>query len=586
METGQGRQADRKRDRGIAVPSYTFEVKVLSDKRWIVDQMFDSETLALKRARDLVQANQYTGVKVDRERMKADGSFTGSTIFKQMCSGPGDAPVTIVPIEEASDCDTVEDVYGLDARLTMWKVLRKYFEQVGLTPSEILHNYNGLAKLMDNDPPVYPAAIDRVATVQAAQHGWDARERRDQLYEWADIVAARAREAQREKYLRKFSLKDYPALLEAAYEEGGPARRDHLVRCVIAQHFHLDRNFMSKLETLLTAVTPDLARDDLAILDGFIADMLGSATVIQELLGSRSNLCHALIGLIDLMEGKEEGHSRQEPDIVAVLRRLLAEGHLPNGASVLLERVRSQIAGRQPLSRNDPANENQAFETLLGRLSSVKGITGGGAMAEALTRRCGLRFEEGGIVGRRKAVSTMVALIRDPVQKIRYLLSVAETETGSLARDAIVEAIQVLTARATDIHAFVHPGLSPTRKMIIVTDLLRAVLSSHLPEDARDALVDCLDRLLEDYVARDGFIDRLDDPELELRERAERLVRFCSSGILIEGRALSMARNRIAAHLRQPNFIERLTDGCASSAEAETVVRSFHKQLAEAGFAR
>lgn len=567
------------------MPSYSFEVKVLSGKRWVVDQLFDSETLALKHARELVQGNQYTGVKVDRERMKSDGTFTGSTIFKQMCSGPGDAPVTIVPIDETSDCESIDDVYGVDARMTMWKVLRKYFEQVGLTPSEVLHNYNGLGKLMDNDPSVYPAAIDRVATLQAAKHGWDARERRDQLYEWADIVSARAREAQREKYLRKFGLDDFPALMEACLEEGGPARRDHLIRCVIAQHFYTDRNFMSKLDKLLKAVTPDLDRDGLAILDGFIADMLGSATVIQELLGSRSNLCRALIGLIDLIEGKEESDGRQDPEIVTVLRRLFAGGQLPCGASVLLERVRSQIAGRQPLNRADPANENQAFTTLLDRLSSAKGITGGGPMAEALTQRCSLRFQEGGALGRRKAVSTMVDLIRDPVQKIRYLLSVAETETGDQAMEAIVEAIQLMAVRASDIHGFVHPNLSPTRKMMVITDLLRALSVSRLPAPARDTLFDRLDALLEDYVARDGFIDRLDDPELDLRERAERLVKFCSSGILIEGRAMTMARRRIAGHLRQPNFIERLTDGCASPAEAESLVRNFHKQLAEAGFA-
>lgn len=566
------------------VPTHSFEVKVLSGKRWMVDRVFDSETLALKHAKDLVKGNQYNGVKVDKERLKADGTFTGSTIFKQMCDGPGDAPVSIVPIDDASDCQSVEDVYGIDARLTMWKVLRKYFDQVGLTPSEVLHNYNALSKLMDNDPPVYPAAIDRISSIQARKHGLDGKERRDELYQWADIVASRAREAQREKYLRKFSLADYPALLEAAFEEGGPARRDHLVRCVIAQHFYTERNFMAKLDVLLKAATPDLAREDLDILDGFIADVLGSATVIQELLGTRTNLCHALIGLIDLMEGKEETDGRQDPEILTVLRRMFAEGRLPGGASVLLERIRSQIEGRQPLNRNDPEREGEAFERLLGRLSTSKGISGGPAMAEALTARCGLRFQEGGAVGRRKAVGTMIGLIRDPVQKIRYLLSIAETETGTQAMDVIAETISAITDRATDIHGFVHPGLSATRKMMTISEVQRAILASRLPEGARDALFDRLDELLEDYVARDGFIDRLDDPDLALRERAQRLVKFCSSGILIEGRALALARRRIAEHLRQPNFIERFTEGCESPAEAETAVRAFHKQLAEAGF--
>jgi hypothetical protein len=567
----------------LGVPKYTFEVKVLSSKRWTVDSVFDSETLALKQARALVKGNHYDGVKVDKERLRADGTFSGSTIFEQSCAGPRDAPVTIVPIETASDCETVEEVYGLDARMTMWKVLRKYFEQVGLTPMEILHNYNGLARLMDNDPAVYPAAVDRVATLQAARHGWDARERRDQLYEWGNIVAGRAREAQREKYLRKFSLDDYPALLAAALEEGGPARRDHLVRCVIAQHFHTERNFLGKLDRLLKAATADLGHADLAILDAFIADILGSPTVIQEILGARSNLCHALLGLVDLMEGKEEA-GRRDPEVLTVLRRMFAEGRLPDGACVLLERLRTQVASRQPLSRHDPEREEEALRTLTSRLLSASGVMGGPPMAEALTERYGLRFVEGGSTGRRLAMQAMITLLRDPAQKIRYLLAMAETDTGQDAIDTIVHAVDAITDQATDIHALVHPSLSTTKKMAAVSELQRAVFTSYLPEAARDALFERLDTMLEDYVARQGFLDRLDDPSLGLRERAERLVRFCSSGILYEGRALALARRRITEHLRQPNFIERFTEGLASPQEAERVIRAFHKELAEAGF--
>ncbi len=547
--------------------------------------MFDNESEAMKHAKGLVKGNQYNGVKVDKERLRSDGTYTGSTIFKQMCDGPGDAPVTIVPIDESADCESVEDLYGIDARLTMWKILRKYFEQVGLTPSEVLHNYAALSKLMDNDPPVYPAAVDRISSIQARKHGFDGKERRDQIYEWVEVVAGRAREAQREKYLRKFNLSDYPALLEAALEEGGPDRRDHLVRCVIAQQFYTERNFMAKLEILLKAVTPDVPREGLDILDGFIADVLGSATVIQELLGTRRNLCEALIALIDLMEGKEVGAGGHVPETVTALSGLFADGRLPGGASVLLERVKSQIQGRQPLNRHDPEHETEAFQKVLIRLSSSKGIRGGPAMAEALTERCGLRFQEGGAVGRRKAVTAMIGLIRDPVQKIRYLLSIAETETGEQAMDVVTSTIFTITERAHDIHGFVHPGLSATRKMMTISDVQRAIMASNLPEEARDSLFERLDQLLEEYVARDGFIDRLDDPELALRDRALRLVKFCSSGILIEGRALALARRRITEHLRQPNFIERFTEGCTTPTEAESIVRTFHRQLAEAGFA-
>ncbi len=568
------------------MPEFTFEVKTLSDNRWIVETIHQSETLALKRARELVKANQCEGVEVTRERARSDGTYTESTIFKQMLGGPGDPQVQIVAIDEASDCQTIDDVYGVDARLTMWKVLRKYFEEVGLTPSEVLHNYGALSKLMDNDPPVYPAAIDRIATIQARRSGQDSKDRRDELYRWADTIASRAREAELEKHLRKYGLANYKGLLEACMDEGGPARRDHLVRCMIARQFYTERNFLSKLEALLKAATPDLDRDALAILDGFIADVLGSATVIQEILGNRSNLCHALIALIDLMEGKaEDAPASNASDLVQVLRRLFADGALPNGAQVLLDRVKVQIEGRGPLNRTNPELEDQAFSMLLGRLASAKGIVGGPSMAEALTRRCSLKFTEGGDVGRRRSVTAMMGLIKDPLQKIRYLLNIAETQTGEASMEVILSAVDYLAAQALDIHGFVNPRLPPTKKLLMISDLQRAMICSALPEDTRARVVDQLDEMLCDFVQREGFIDRLDDPNLGLRERASRLVKFCSSGILLEGRALQVARKRIAEHLRQPNFVEKLTEGCTSRGEAENVVRTFHQQLAAAGFA-
>lgn len=568
------------------MPDYTFEVKVEREGRWTVDQVFDSETLALKRANELVNAQQYDAVRVERERQRHDGTFTSKVIFDRKCDPRRDPQVTIVPIEDAPDCETVEDVYGVAARMTMWKILRKYFEQVALTPSEVLHNYHALAKLMDNDPPVYPSAIDRIATIQAKKRDMDPRERRDELYRWGDTVASRAREAEREKPLRKLKVKDYPRILKVALEEGGPARRDHLVRCTIARELYGQRNFLQKLETLLEAVSPDLARHDLAILDGFIADVLGSATVIQELLGSRPNLVSALVALVDLMEGKEEDSApRDVPDIVTVLRGMFAEGRLPEGAAVLLERVKTQVAGKQPLNRHEPSRENEAFATLMNRLMGPKGITGGPEMAEALTQRCGLQFPEGGVTGRRLAVGAMLNLIRDPVQRIRYLLSIAETETGAAAMEVIVGTIRSITEQARDIHAFVNPQASIPKKLVTISDLQRALLTSTLPGNVQKELFDRLDDLLAEFVEREAFIERLDDPALPLRERATRLVKFCSSGILIEGKALQIARRRITTYLRQPNFVETFTEGCRSPAEAEAMVRDFYKQLAEAGFA-
>lgn len=568
------------------VARFSFEVRTLTDKRWMVDGVFESETLALKRARELVNTNKYEGVQAVQEHRKPDGTFGEKIIFNQAGSGPKDVAISIVPIDAAPLCARLEDVYGIQARLTYWRILRKYFEQAVLTPSEILYNYGALARLMDNDPPVYFSALDRIATLQATAAGLEIKAHRDKLFQWGEQVGARAREADLEKPLRKHSLKDYAALAAAAEDWGGPERRDHLICCTIARQLYLTRNWLGKLEAVLGAASADLSRRDLEILDGFIADILGSATVIQELLGARPSLCEALLGLVDLMEGKEEEkRARDEPEFLTSLRRLFADGALPEGAQTLLERLRSQIAGRNPLNRSNPEKEQDDFQRLIARLCTLKGLIGGTEMAEALTERCGLQFQEGGALGRRKAVSTMARLIKNPLSRLRYLLSIAETETGVVTQREIIDALEDLRCHTTDIHSLVNRKLTAPVKMKAVSDVQRAVLvAAALPEDLRQDFFEELDDLLVDFIERDSFVSRLDSPDLPLRERATRLVRFCSSGILVEGRALAVARKRVAEHLRQPNFVEHFTADLPSPNEAQEALRQFYVELAGAGF--
>lgn len=566
-------------------PKYTFEVKVLREKRWTVDRIFMTETEAIQHAEKLVKTNAADAVRVERERERHDGTYTATVLFDRTCDGKRNVQVAIVAIDSAPPCAGPDDLYGLDARLTMWKILRKYFDHVTLCPSEILYNYGALAKLMDNDPPVYPAAIDKIASLQAPALGVDSRVRRDELYKWMDTVARRARSAEKEKRLFKESLQDFGALAEMATLIGGAEERDTLIRCAIARELYTNRNWLSKLEKLLEAVSPDMPREDLAIIDGFVADILGSAQVIQEILGSRSTLFNALMGLIDLMEGRvEDVPPRDVPEVAQVLRRLIADGNLPAGSNVLLDRIKAQISSKQPLNRINPDQEHDSFLKLMARLSNTRGFRGGPEMAEVLTSRCSMQFQEGGVTGRKLAVGAMINMIRDPLQKIRYMISISETETGVICADVLHKAISQLKESMGDINKLVPGNLSATRRLMAVTDIQKALQESVLTESVRNQLIGMLDDVLVNFIEREGFIDRLDDPELGLRERSFRLIKFCSSGLLLEGRALELARMRIAEHLRQPNFVQHYVSECQSQSEADEALRDLHRQLALAGF--
>ena len=76
-------------------------------------------------------------------------------------------------------------------------------------------------------------------------------------------------------------------------------------------------------------------------------------------------------------------------------------------------------------------------------------------------------------------------------------------------------------------------------------------------------------------------MDKPDDP---LAMRAIRLVKFCGSGVLIEGKSLNMAKARVVEHLRQKQFEEKFVASMPDPSQGEKHLRDFHRLLVECGF--
>ena len=91
--------------------------------------------------------------------------------------------------------------------------------------------------------------------------------------------------------------------------------------------------------------------------------------------------------------------------------------------------------------------------------------------------------------------------------------------------------------------------------------------------------------MIDEYLIAEQIIEKLDHPSSTLRDRATRLVQFCAAGVLPEGKALTRARERIRAILRQPNFDAHFVEGIADPAKAQKALRDFHQLLInKAGF--
>ncbi|HXP95070.1 MAG TPA: hypothetical protein VN809_00060, partial [Telmatospirillum sp.] len=394
-----------------------------------------------------------------------------------------------------------------------------------------------------------------------------------------------ARRADEFPRLPKLTGTDFDRLCVHIEDVVPPGEADYYSLVVLSRELVKHRNWLSKLERLVSYTHPDQRDQALTLLDGVFADLFGVATALQDFLGYQRNLADALCAIVDLCEGRFVANKSDAKDQIAAIAPLIADGRLAETRKSLMDRMLRQLASAQPLSRNDPSLEREAFRRVAFRLFRSGSLIGGADTAEALTRRFVFMQEAGGRAGLRVAVGGVVALVADPAFAVSYLLDLAGTPLGGDLFEDIAAALRrVIGVRTVD--ALVAAGTSVQETLLRVTGLYDKIAgASGFPETERRGLLDHLDRLLCRYLEREGVIEKLDDPKALLRDRATRLIEFCASELLPVGsKAVGIARARVVALLKQPNFEVRFVDGLTDAAGRDEALRVFHALMARAGF--
>ncbi|KAF0109733.1 MAG: hypothetical protein FD149_2768, partial [Rhodospirillaceae bacterium] len=478
------------------------------------------------------------------------------------------------------------ELYGLESRSTVNRLLRKYLEEVILTPTELLHNNRELKRLLDLD--IAQSAVDRVATLQAKQNSSDSRERRDVLYGFVEQAWLRLRQLGDRPDVPRVREIGFAAAVERIDATAAPEERDFLALVALSNELVNLRNWSAKMQTLIDQMDKAGASRAVGLIDRVIADICGARGIIPELVGTTTaNLGTFILTLVDFSNGRLPGAGRMDDDPALALNRRLAASQIADTRSVLVDYAVRQMRSAQPLSRNEPGAEYDVFQRLANRLITPAEMFGGSATAEALSQRA-LRFlPQGGAPGRREAVRTVTGLLQTPIQKTRFLLALANTDLGREQMDVITTQMNDFLGRANSMEDLVTPRTAPKARMQEVTTLYTLLRQTEgVAEETRFRLADHMDGLLTQFLIDNQIIEKLDRTEDSLRLRAVRLVQFCASGVLTDGQAFELARERVLTHLRQPRFEETFIADLADPAAKEKALRDFHALLKTSNFFR
>jgi len=211
-----------------------------------------------------------------------------------------------------------------------------------------------------------------------------------ELRVFADVVMGRARDFLAER--RRLPAFDPTDLTEASRQIDyavGEAGHDFIFLSQLVLHLSNSNSLVGKLEMLLNPLHDESEPRHFALLDGVMADALGSAEVVKELLGPQPNLAVGLCVLADHLYGRDPDPKAEPANpLLACICDLALHGRAPCCRAVLMDRIRQSLGGDQPFDRRDPKMEAQLVELVASHLKGADGrLLGGTETERALNRR-------------------------------------------------------------------------------------------------------------------------------------------------------------------------------------------------------
>ncbi|MBM3549361.1 MAG: hypothetical protein FJX54_20685 [Alphaproteobacteria bacterium] len=560
--------------------SKTYEIQASRKGRWTIEQTSTDQADAEVAAKALLNKLK----DIEAIRVVLDGR-SEKVLFEQKKPQTKN-PIVVPQIEEAPVCSNPDDLYGPQSRKIVNRLFRQYLDRAMLTPTEIMHSGREMKRVMDFES-IVQTAIARVASVQKDSEGGDAKKRTDALWSMVNGISKRATEADKLKL---------PSIRELGFDEAvkfvtkaaKPEELKFTLRCVFSRELSQTRSWYGKLTQVLEWSNTSRESAGLVLLDDFISDTLASGTLIADILGNQPNLAAALIKLLDIADGEYKPGRSQSPDMAGMeemLCKLMKTGRLPASRDILLERVRSELRGTNPLSKNDANAEIERFCEIIDRVLLDRGVAGGTGMAEALVHRATVILNVGGANGQREGV--VWVLRRGPwlTANAHFLISIMNGRMAAALDDVPATKLEALIGGIHDVAEIAGNAGSPMDHMRSVTNLYRAIeICIGLPPESAKAICAKLDELLHDYVVKGRIVEQMDNPGWKLHTRAFLLMQMCMPDVLPNGKAIMIARKAVVNHLRRPNFEVELVSGVTDPEEQKKIILQCHHLMKAGGF--
>ncbi|SMF91546.1 Forkhead associated (FHA) domain, binds pSer, pThr, pTyr [Azospirillum oryzae] len=460
-----------------------FEVVVEQGGKPNIDGVFDDEKSATERANFLLRLAKFPVVRV----VKVTGTGREETIFQKTSSG-GAKLTNISPIDSANLCTDVLQVFSFDSRMTLLRLLRGYWDDQGVIPSEQLHRYYPL-RYFEREALLFNPSISRLATLQAPMLGVKPHERYDQL---SRLFATLKDLAQKSDTLAPFDQAlmrgGVSGLLLAAVDR--PAEeRDRIVTHAFGTLLEPHREWGAKLTAVLRLHNEEDG-ESTRLVDEFAAEITDGREPIRALIGYSPDLASAILALLAALRGDLDDRLPHTEPLLALSNALASDGTglgFARTREALLNRIRGGLDGLTPLTRTGAASDARAFSTIVDGMIAFDGYMGGPAMAESLTRRGKTVWATGGSdLPFEETMTRLAGRFNTAAGRLGYLLDLGASPYGHKKISVVIQRVADEFNRVKSAAELAAPGASIQE---VREGLGRRLRAAGIPRALADGLI-------------------------------------------------------------------------------------------------
>lgn len=444
-----------------------FEIQTLGPRGWSVRETHANGSSGLVAFKRHVMRAANTGVRLIR--VDADGADEVAFILEEHAARPvAMTGPTVTPVSLAPVCHTVDDLYGVPARIIVNHVLRSFLEPLGLTAIEGLYDIRHFKRLESSGNLLNQAisqiaraqmsSIDRGIATATLPSGFRVTSSRDLINHIGHLLQENRRNA--ERVARLALVSPTPDRIDQAWQSALDQAKGNLVAArivYVTATVHGLREHPqtpAKAAALAGLLAVDLARppeepgvaERIGGIDSLLADCLYQRAMRDLLWDGTAMLRDQILRLAELAAGEPTAWHGVADLPGAEMAAGIADGRLPECRAVLAHLLAKYLESARPLV-HDLVEEPHALDRLVARLMALYPVIGSPELAMALFDRQLLSSDTAQGAFKQIAVTQLRDRIANPTRRImlfRDLLAGAGQD--EIAADIAGQLIETLSA--------------------------------------------------------------------------------------------------------------------------------------------